>query len=375
MAIETKNFATLVADATAAIQGRSSKLIDFTVGSVLLAIAQAAASVGLWLQSIALQILLVTRASTSTGADLDSFVGDYGLTRDPAVAAIYAETFARFTDTSTAYIPNGTQVQTADGTQTYAVVGDPTNPAYDGSAGYNLPSGTPSVTIPVQNLVGGVGGNVSTGAISVLLTAIPGVDTVNNASGTPTTAGVAAESDAALRIRFQDFLASLASATLTAINTAIDGVQAGLTWVVNPNVNVDNSSHPGYLTIIVDDGSGDPPSSLIAAVAVAVQAVVAEGITFGVFGPSLVIVNYTATLTVLTGFTHSVVVTAIQAAVSTYMQALSLGEGLSYTRMYQVMYDASPGVNELTLLTLNGGVIDIPATGNQVLRAGTGTIS
>src|SRR5260364_169397 len=105
MAISTKDFVTLVREQAAAIQGAARSLVDLTVGSIL-------------------------RAATSTGADLDSWVEDYGLSRLPAVAATGYVTFSRFTPTQPALIPVGAKVQTANGVQHYAVVKDTDHPAW-----------------------------------------------------------------------------------------------------------------------------------------------------------------------------------------------------------------------------------------------------
>jgi hypothetical protein len=70
--LQTYTFTELVSNIATAVQGSASALLDFTVGSVLRAIAEATAAVVLWLQAIILQVLTLTRASTSVGSDLDS---------------------------------------------------------------------------------------------------------------------------------------------------------------------------------------------------------------------------------------------------------------------------------------------------------------
>src|SRR5581483_10551192 len=114
-----------------AVQGSATALLNFSPGSVIRAIAEGTSSVVLWLQAIILQVLTLTRAATSVGTDLDSWVADYGVTRLPAVAATGQVTFARFTATQQAVVPVGATVQTSDGTQTFAVTIDTTNSAYN----------------------------------------------------------------------------------------------------------------------------------------------------------------------------------------------------------------------------------------------------
>src|SRR5574340_1688790 len=105
--ITTQDFSTIVRTIVTAIQGGARTLVDLTVGSILRAVVEANAAVMLWLQGLILQLLATTRAATSSGADLDSWVADYGLTRLPAVAATGEGSFARYTATVRSGIPIG----------------------------------------------------------------------------------------------------------------------------------------------------------------------------------------------------------------------------------------------------------------------------
>ena len=156
MTVVSKNFATLVSDQVTAIQGAATKLVDLTIGSILRAVVEANAAVVLWLQGLVLTLLAKTRAATSNGSDLDTWVADFGLTRLAAVAASGSVTFARFTPTNAATVPIGSLVQTGDGTQKYAVTIDVTNPAYSsGAGGYVIGAGVSSVTVPVLGPLAG----------------------------------------------------------------------------------------------------------------------------------------------------------------------------------------------------------------------------
>lgn len=133
--ITTQDFTTLVRNQVTAIQGAAKALVDLTVGSILRAIVETNAAVILWLQGLILQLLAITRAATSSGADLDSWVGDFGLTRLAAVAASGQVTFARFTPTQQAVVSVGTTIQTGDGAQQFVVTLDTTNPNYSAGLG------------------------------------------------------------------------------------------------------------------------------------------------------------------------------------------------------------------------------------------------
>ena len=369
--LQTKDFETLVREQVAAIQGGSNRtLIDLTVGSVLRAIVEAYAAIALWLQGLILKLLAVTRASTSTGADLDTFLADYGLVRLPASRAAGHVTFSRFTATAQAVIPIGAIVQTADGTQQYSVTIDATNTAYNaGFDGYVVGAGVPSVTVPVTALAAGVVGNAAIGGINTLGQAIPGIDTVTNAAAV--VSGDDAETDIAARARFVDFLASLAKATRGAIRYAADSVQSGITCAVVENENYDGTPHLGYFYAVVDDGSGTPSSDLIASIANAIDDARGFTINFGVFGPEVVTANVGLHLTLAPGFLSGPVIAAVNAAIAAYIRALPLGASLIWSRLIQIAYDATPGVANVSSLLVNGTTSDIAATAKQVVKPGS----
>ena len=134
MQLSLQTFSTLVQNMAAAVQGASNQLLDLTVGSTLRAVLEANASVALWMQWLILQVLRMTRAATSSGADLDSWMADFSLMRLPAVAATGLVTFSRFSPTMAALVPVGALVRTADGTQTFRVTEDTANVAWDPSS-------------------------------------------------------------------------------------------------------------------------------------------------------------------------------------------------------------------------------------------------
>src|SRR5574340_85330 len=165
--ITTQDFSTIVRTIVTAIQGGARTLVDLTVGSILRAVVEANAAVVLWLQGLILQLLATTRAATSNGSDLDTWVADYGLTRLPAVAATGQVSFSRFTATQQAVVPIGSTVQTGDGSQQYSVTIDTANAAYSAAlGGYVLAAGVSSVSVPVAAAKAGAAGNAAIGQIN-----------------------------------------------------------------------------------------------------------------------------------------------------------------------------------------------------------------
>ena len=375
MQISLQNFTSLVQNMSASAQGACSSLIDVTVGSVTRALLEASASIALWLQYLIIQVMTMSRLSTSNGVDVDSWVGDFGLLRLPGTAATGMVTLSCFAPQSqSAVISLGTVVKTSDGLSTFAVTLDPTNSAWSAAAAaYIRPVGTSSVNVPIQATSVGSSGNVQAGTINLLGQAIPGIDTVNNAL--PTVSGLDAESDASLRGRFVGYINSRSRGTIQAVETAVLGVQQGLTTTVIENADAAGDTRAGSFTVVVDDGSGNPPPSLLALVFTAVDLVRPIGSILSVIGPQLILVDVAMTLSVSAGGDPATVRQNALSALNQYIDGLGVGVSLPYSRLANVAYQADPNITNVLGLTSNGGTADIGGGVAQVVRARSITVS
>jgi hypothetical protein len=379
----------VLANMVASVQSAASAAgftLSLNEGSGILAVLDGIAGMYLWLQWLAVQVLGTARLTTSYGADVDSFCGDdFGCLRLPGAAASGVATFARYVSTSSAVIPVGTVAKTTDGTQSFAVVADSTNAAWQGTNGtypsgyFMIAAGVSSVNLTVQNLVVGTAGNILANALGLVASALPGVDTVTNAAAF--TNGLNAESDAAYKSRFGLFLAALARGTVTAVESAALGVQQNLTCAVLSNqAAIGGSAVPGSFVVAVDDGSGATPSETITAVANAVDAVRPVGSTAYVLQATVIDAVVVLTLTCATTALHTQAVAAVQAAVTAYIAALPVATGSNnasfpYWRIGQLAFDASPLVQTVTAVTLNGGTVDIGGTPGTVVRVGSVSVN
>lgn len=374
MALQLQNFQTMLQNMAASSKGACSKLIDFTVGSVLRSIMEAGASIGLWLQFLILTVLQGTRLATSTGSQCDSFGADFSFSRLPATNATGTVTFSRFTPTAAALIPAGKQVRTADGTQTFIVTTDTTNSLWNASmTGYLIPAGSASGTVPVQSLNLGTQANVLAGAINLIVGAISGVDTVTNQSALA--GAVNAETDPAFKLRFANYIQTRAQCTLAAINYAITSVQQNISCSISEFVNAALAYTPGSFVAFIDDGSGNPPAATIQAASTAVNLSRACGIQYAVQGPSTITANITFTLTVGAGVIKANILASVESAVAAWIDTLTMGSPMPYTKLAQQIYAANAGINNVSNLLVNGATADLGGAANQVVRAGTVTAS
>lgn len=373
--LTTKTFTELVRGQVVAIQGTAARLLDLSVGSILRAVVEAnAASVGLWLQGLILKLLATTRAATSEGEDLNSWMADFDFDRLPAKAATGDVTFSRFTTTEQAVVPIGATVQTGDGSQGYTVTLDADNANYDaGLGGYVLAIGTPSISVPVKADTAGAAGNAQAGQINVITKSIPRVDTVTNAVTFDN--GYDEETGTAFRARFWAYIASLSRGTKAAIIFAITSVQQGVVYKLVENESYAGDEDDGYFYVVVDDGSGTPTTEFIDSINNATDVYRGFTVRFGIFPPVVVAADVAMTATIADGYDAVATKALADEAVTAYIASLAIGETLRYTRLDQVAYNASPGITNISGLTLNGGTSDLPATQKQVIKPNTVVVS
>ncbi len=334
---------------------------------------EANASVALWIQWLIVQLLTTTRLATCNGADCDSFGADFGFLRLPAVAAVGQVTFSRFTPSAAAFIPVGVNVSIAANTASFMVTADSTSAAYNAAeGGYTLAAGVSTCLVPVVANSGGVSGNVQAGAISLINTALAGIDTVTNMVAL--TGGLDAEGDAAFRARFGNYLASLSKATDIAIGAAISGIQQGLTYIINENINQVGTPQPGHFVVTVDDGSGRPSDNILYAVQVAVDAVRPVGSSFAVQGPVVLLADISLNITTI-GSSHPAVIGLVAGAIEAYIASLAIGASLNYTRIAQLTYAVSSSITNASNILLNGGTADLVPPLFGVIRVGSVTVA
>lgn len=374
--LSLQSFTTLVSNMAASAQGATTAAINVTVGSVTRALIEATASTALWVQYLVLQVLAITRLITSSGIDVDTFVGDFGLTRLPGVASTVSLTLSSFSPaTQSGVIEPTTAVgRTFDGLFTFQAYEDTTNAYWNASAGgYIRPAGVSAIPVPCVCTIVGSAGNVAAGAVNLLASAIAGIDTVTNANSA--TGGVDAETDAALKSRFALYINSRSGATLQAVEAAIEGVQQGLIYTVLEDSDAAGDFRPGFFAVLVDDGSGHPSATLLAAIYAAVNAIRPIGVSFSVTAPAFIYAPVTGTLTVASTASNSAAVSAANRAVEAYLSALAIGATASYLQLGSDVLLAGSGITGVSTLTLNGVAANLVPTAIQAIRAGTITFT
>ncbi|MES1988726.1 MAG: baseplate J/gp47 family protein, partial [Pseudomonadota bacterium] len=292
MPLPEKSFDELVSDQVNAMQAVAQRLLDFSTGSVMLAIVESNAGNSIWLEALVAYLLSITRLQTSHGENVDTFVEQFGLYRLPATPAFGEVTFSR-SDTSQAAViqageldlsTQGQLVYSPSNQITYSVYADPDNPAYNPDINaYVLIVGNESVTVPVVALTPGSVGNVLAGQITIISTPINYVSSVTNENSFAT--GQDQESDAALKLRFVLYINSLSKATEQSLEETIESVPGVARYNLVENEDIDGNDDIGFFYAVIDDGSGNASPELLANVQLAVYADRGLTIAFSIYEP------------------------------------------------------------------------------------------
>lgn len=158
------------------------------------------------------------------GADLDDFVGLFGMARLPAKRASGVVTFSRSTEsalTTSVLISVNTQVISA------------TSPSitFQTVSGAYMEVGASTVDVPVQAVDPGVSGNVAGGTVTSISSPVAGVGSVTNMK--PMQGGTDQESDTALRDRWKKTVfRNLAGTEQMYLGVALDDVDCYVANVV-----------------------------------------------------------------------------------------------------------------------------------------------
>lgn len=376
MTLTFKTISGFVSDEIATWGAQTGTTPNFTDGDVLLAMFQAISTQLDFLQAQIQIVNLLSRAQTSIGADLDSWFAQFNFTRLPGNLATGVEVFQKFQPSSQqVVVPIGAIVQTPDGIQ-YDVVADSTQSAFSAVAGgYVLAAGQQALAATIEAVVAGSASNVLANTLTLFGSSVPGIDQVFNPS--PITNGIDAEPDDAFRSRFILYLATLAQATRSALLAAADGVQQGLAINLLENQTPTGVPLLGSFSVIVDDGSGDPPAALLSSVFNAVDATRAFSIQPFVAAPTQVPIIIALSVHLLGGPASAPAVnTAVQNAIAAMVNDLSPGATLYASGVMSAALSV-PGVLSVNpaSVSINALPTDLLATPTQEIRTTVAAIA
>jgi uncharacterized phage protein gp47/JayE len=368
MSLPTRSFTDIVRDMSASVTSSTGKILDMSVGSIMRALIEANAGIMLWAQWLVALTLRTTRAETSTGSDLDSWMADFAFERSAATPARGTITFSRYSSVMSVVIPVGTAVKCRDRNISYIVIADNTLTSFAPPINaYSIAAGVNSIDVPVAASTPGSEGNVLKESITLLASPVPGIDTVNNNSAL--SGGEDPESDETFRLRFRKFFAARSRATVDAIGYAI--VQAGsdLKYLIQENVDPQGMRRIGNIVIFISSSAGPVSSDTLNAISNSVNLVRPIGTTFFVLPADVVEVQITLTLALPAGLLMLDVTDNIRSSIKSYVNGIPIGGLVSVSRIVQIAYASEIRIVNLSQVMLNSSASDIYAQPHQVFEA------
>jgi uncharacterized phage protein gp47/JayE len=318
------------------------------------AFAPVAAEVDLLTDEVLPAAMDAIMVDSSTGSDLDRVALAYGVYRKDAVAATGEVVFQGIAGTEIArYVP----VSTAGGRIFLTDAG-----SIISSSGY--------VTVPIIAVQPGAEGNVAAGSIVMIPIALAGVESVSNSSATQ--GGSDEEDDASFRQRLlmRIQLPSASGCEADYVRWArdvpgVDGARCIGLW-----------NGPGTVKVIIA-GNNMQPADLetITRCSVFIESVRPIGAEVTVVSAQALAVDIAATVTLASGYSLSLVEDAFTETVRTYLSEQAFAATyLSYARIGSLLLKVE-GVEDYSLLTLNGTAGNIALSDEAVPVLGTVTLS
>ncbi|WP_312283340.1 baseplate J/gp47 family protein [Candidatus Igneacidithiobacillus taiwanensis] len=286
----------------------------------------------------------------------------FGVTPNPASAAvgqvIFATSFAANPPTVgvSVLIPSGTLVQTISGVQFVT-----TQTAV-------LPAGSSSITVPIQAVQTGTGGNVAAGTITQLVSGLSYPLAVSNPY--PTSGGAAQETIESTLQRFAAVVAAINGASPVAVANAAIGVTVASTgetvqyatcyegWIAQ--MNAGETPTAGY-AVYVDNGSGTASQNLLNAVTSTLNGSFPTlpgnrpaGVPYTVNAVVPLAAVVVVSGTPVGSATAASLTTQVQSAMTTLFNALQFGQALTEAQVTAAVANAvGGGVSGLTVTLEN----------------------
>jgi uncharacterized phage protein gp47/JayE len=365
--------ARLDADVNAGLDPNDTAFLDTTEGGIYFDLTQTAALEieRLW-DALSTEIPAAMFPAFAWGTYLDEHGITVNLVRKDQVKATGIVTF---TGTVGTLIATGTQVATAQ-----------TDPDADPitfvtTASATIPAGG-FVDVPVEAVLAGTISNVASGAVSVLLSPVAGIASLANAAATA--GGADVESDASFRERIL-----LEYGQPHGAGTAADYKRWAIAYAPVGFATVEPLwNGAGTVRVVVTDQSNNPVSTpvvnglqaLLDPTPGAGAGLAPIGAIVTVATPTLVTINVSATVTLLSGYTFDgaggtvAVRTAIQDAIKAYINRLAPGDDVIREHVVSQFFTVE-GVYDVSNVLLNGSATNVAISALQIARTGSVTLA
>jgi len=166
-------------------------------------------------------------------------------------------------------------------------------------------------------------------------------------------------------------VSGLRAAIMSAVESAIEGVEQSIQYQIVENETLAGVSQPGFFYVVISPFTDELQSAVYSAI----NAIRGLSITFAVYAASDLTADVSVSISAAAGYTLANVEAAVQSAIQSFIASIPLAGTLAWTQLFSVIW-AVPGVASVAnSMTINGGNADLVATANQVIAAGTITVN
>lgn len=341
MAFQLKDFKSITASMINWIRGNTTKITDFNVGSTARTLVEAPA------------------------IEIDQLYQEFfhGIKEAIPVATFQSFDFTKEAATSA----NGLMVFYASGGQTApiaipagTVVKNPTSGIlYRTSADASIPVGQTSVSVLSVATTTGYNTNSLPLTITQLISPVDGIIGVTNVA--PFNNGADDETEAEQKVRFIQYISTLARGTIAALKYGATTVkiyddngivteEVATVATIEPYVEDPALNNPGTVNLYVHNGSGGTSVSLVTNVqkvidgyyddnGVAVPGWKSAGVVVSCFAAGERPLSVTAAITLLSGYSFSVVQPLVISEISYYLSSLPIGSKALVAEIVQRIMD------------------------------------
>lgn len=361
---QIKDFPSITASCINWCKAVSSKITDFSIGSVARTMLEAPA---IEIDEAYQKFFIGIKEAIPV-----SIYGTFGFTRNAAEAASGVVRFSTggALATSPITVPVGTIVRIPDGSRTYATLASGT-----------ILTGQSYVDILVAAQTAGAAGNTGDGTITELGTNVAGINTVTNPA--PFINGRDEETEDERKVRFQGYISTLARGTKSAVEygarqTKLVDANGLVTEYVAHAVVIepylDDPTEPiSLVNVYIHNGASATSVSLVNeaqkvvdgyydVTGVAVPGWKAAGVKAVVFAAADKPVDVVGTLTAMSGYDALDLISAANDAVKAYIQALDVGASVIMAELIAIIKRDVEGVYNITL---SDPVSDVVCAANE----------
>mgnify|MGYP000386240974 CR=1 FL=1 len=353
MSFEIKTYNAIMQDMQAWIIANQNKVTDFNEGGVLTSMLEAFAR--------QLEQLYIRTKVNFEKYFLEMPYAVFGIQRKGGLKASGTVVFSRNSPSSNSVtIPSGTRIATSSGIM-FVTTQEGQIPANQ----------TVSNQVSIQAEVVGKDSNVPSGAISVIVYPISGVDAVTNYN--PIVGGQDDETDDEFLKRFREYLLGLGRVSKHGLITAAKSVNGVRSATVVEHFPPLNGVY--HCTLYIDDGSGDAPAWLISEVQRKVEGdgtvenpgYRCPGVMIRFIAPVKVVVDVSVTVTVVPGSVDKEQLKyLVKQVITEYINGLSIGEDVVLNRIVRVVM-GQQGVYDIIVTAPTGNIL---ISDSQIARAG-----